>query len=156
MNEVEFLCTAVQFKSYLLSLYGIFLVSLIGDVEINNYLGLGISISMIKLDMEDGTDIKKGDFRYCFYFFFNSAILSRYPYIKVFFSSENQFSSYEMCLLWWKKHWSISQKSNILILCKLKCGILPPWWAITFFFFLMGEIITVLSTSLVFYEGLLI
>lgn len=154
---MEFLCIAIQFKSYLLSLYGIFLVSLIGDVEINNYLGLGISISMIKLDMEDRTDIKKRWFSLLRVFISFSTVQSclDYPYIKVFFSSENQFSSYEMCLLWWKKHWSISQKSNILICVNLSVIIYLLGEQLPFFFFLMGEIITVLSTSLVFYEGLL-
>lgn len=58
MNELTFYYTDVPFKSYLLA-KSVFPVSLIGGIKINNYLRFDINIRMIRLDMEERTDIKR-------------------------------------------------------------------------------------------------
>lgn len=85
---------------------------------------------MIRIDMEDRTDVKRRlIFVIAFFLFFNTAVLFRlYMVIHTlfFFQVKINFPFSKVCLLWWRKHWSISQKSNILILYKFKLDILSP------------------------------
>lgn len=86
---------------------------------------------MIRIDMEDRTDVKKRLTFVIAFFFFFSTLQSclGYTWLSIhyfFFQVKINFPFSKVYLLWWRKHWSISQKSNILILYKFKLDILSP------------------------------